>query len=82
MELKLEHLAVLKANEYHFATAKDGWVQNVTDLDILEHIYHTYLDNRFILTKWCKGCVMNMMLRLGSFYEQNKPNENTSPRKP
>jgi hypothetical protein len=82
MELKTEHLEVLKANEQHFATAKDGWLKDVQDLDMLEHIYHTYLDNRFILTKWCKNCVFEMMLRLADLYDKNKPNENTSTRKP
>jgi hypothetical protein len=57
-------------------------VQNVEGLDMLEHIYHQYLDSRFILTKWCKDCVFNMILRLAHLYELNKPNENTSTRKP
>jgi hypothetical protein len=82
MELKPEHLAFLKANEHHFATAKDGWVSNVEGLDMLEHIYHQYLDSRFILTKWCKDCVFNMILRLAHLYELNKQNENISTRKP
>ena len=70
MDIKPEHRAILERMKPHFETAKEGWVQNVTDLDMLEHISHSYLDSRFILTKWCKDCVMKMIIRLGSWYEK------------
>lgn len=85
MDIKPEHLAILEVTKPHFETAKQGWVQDVQHLDMLEHIYHTYLDHRFILTKWCKDCVMKMLVRLGNWYESQQPkqtkNENTRPRK-
>lgn len=84
MDIKPEHLAILEATKPHFETAKHGWVQDVQNLDMLEHIYHTYLDHRFILTKWCKDCVMKMLVRLGKWYEsqpKQTKNENTRARK-
>lgn len=84
MDIKPEHLAVLKRAEPHFETAKHGWVKEVQELDMLEHIYHRYLDSRFILTKWCSDCVFKMIVRLGNWYEslpKQTKNENTRARK-
>lgn len=71
MELKPEHLAILERNKQHLISAKDGWVSNVQDLDNLEHVYHTYIDSRYVLTKWCSPCVMKMLLNLSKLYDAN-----------
>jgi hypothetical protein len=84
MEIKPEHRAILDETKPHFETAKHGWVQDVPNLLLLEHIYHTYLDHRFVLTTWCKDCVIKMLQRLGAWYEKQPKqttNENTSTRK-
>ncbi len=70
MELKHEHRELLDSMKPHFDTAKEGWVQNLPNLKELENIYHQYLDHRFILTTWCKDCVLKMMQRLGAWYEK------------
>lgn len=77
MVINPEHRIILDQMKPHFETAKEGWVNSVPNLDMLEHIYHTYLDSRFILTKWCKDCVIKMLQRLGAWYEK-QPNENIS----
>jgi len=33
-----------------------------------EHIYRTYLDPQFVLTKWCSSCVMDCVKRLYAYY--------------
>jgi len=33
-----------------------------------EHIYRTYLDPQFVLTKWCSSCVMDCVQRLYAYY--------------
>jgi len=41
------------------------------DLDMLvmyEHIYRLYIDERFVLTKWCSSCVMDMLKRVYEYY--------------
>ena len=63
--MKQEHLDYLESHivNYHM-------VRNL-DLDMLlmyENIYKLYLDERFVLTKWCSNCVMDMLKRVYEYY--------------
>ena len=40
-------------------------------------IYRAYLDPGFILTEWCSQCVVDMMQRLDTSWQQNKPSEDS-----
>ena len=56
---------------HNWQTAKNGYVRNL-DINILkgyESIYKEYLQKDFILTAWCSGCVLDMVLRLYRLYE-------------
>lgn len=64
----------LEEHIVNWNTCKDGYLRNI-DLPILkmyEHIYRTYVDDRFILTIWCGGCKMDLVKRLYTFYENNR----------
>jgi len=68
--MELEHRAFLKEHYINYETAQSGYVRNL-DLPILkmyEHIYRTYLNPTFILTIWCAGCRMEMIMRLYAYY--------------
>lgn len=68
--MELEHREFLKQHYYNYETAQSGYVRNL-DLPILkmyEHIYRTYLNPTFVLTIWCAGCRMEMLMRLYAYY--------------
>jgi hypothetical protein len=68
--MELEHRAFLKEHYINYETALSGYVRNL-DLPILkmyEHIYRTYLNPTFVLTIWCAGCRMEMIMRLYNYY--------------
>lgn len=70
--MELAHRQFLKENYNNYETAQSGYVRNL-DLPIMkmyEHIYRTYIDPNFILTIWCGGCRMDMVLRLYAYYEK------------
>jgi len=68
--MELEHRTFLKEHYINYETALSGYVRNL-DLPILktyEHIYRTYLNPTFVLTIWCAGCRMEMIIRLYAYY--------------
>ena len=68
--MELEHREFLKEHYNNYETALSGYVRNL-DLPILkmyEHIYRTYLNPTFVLTIWCAGCRMEMIMRLYAYY--------------
>ena len=68
--MKQEHLDYLEKNIVNYHMVQNGFVRNL-DLELLqmyEHIYKTYLDQSFVLTKWCSNCVMDMIKRLYAHY--------------
>ena len=68
--MELEHREFLKEHYNNYENALSGYARNL-DLPILkmyEHIYRTYLNPTFILTIWCGGCRMEMLLRLYAYY--------------
>jgi hypothetical protein len=68
--MEIEHRAFLKKHYINYETALSGYVRNL-DLPILkmyEHIYRTYLNPTFVLTIWCAGCRMEMIMRLYAYY--------------
>ena len=69
-----EHYDFLKTQKHHFETVKDGWLQNVDQLPMLEHIYHLYIDRGFTATTWCKSCIVNMMIRLSRIFDNETIN--------
>ena len=61
----------LEANIHNWHTAKNGYVRNL-DGNVLkryESIYKEYIQKDFILTAWCSGCVLDMVIRLYRLYE-------------
>lgn len=68
MEISEQDRQLLTANENHMLTAKDGWVQQVYDLDKLHAVYEKYVAN-YPLTTWCPSCVIKFMQRLGSWWD-------------
>lgn len=68
--MELEHREFLKEHYINYETAQSGYVRNL-DLPILkmyEHIYRKYLNPTFLLTIWCAGCRMEMIMRLYAYY--------------
>jgi hypothetical protein len=71
----------LNINNYH--TIQNGYMRNL-DIYLLnryELIYRTYLDQNFILTKWCPACVMDCVSRLYNHY-MNLPQQEIQDLKP
>jgi len=63
-----DHYNFLKTQEHHFQSVKDGWLGNVDQIPMMEHIYRTYLDSTFMVSNWCKGCVFKMVERLSDLF--------------
>lgn len=68
--MKQEHKDYLEEHIGNYHTVQNGYVRNLDIhlLNMYEHIYKLYLDPQFVLTKWCSGCVMEMLQRLYSYY--------------
>lgn len=69
--MELEHRDFLKENYNNYETALSGFIRDI-DNSILrryEDIYKIYVDAGFILTIWCGGCRMDLILRLYKYYE-------------
>lgn len=69
--MELEHREFLKEHYNNYKTAVSGFIRDI-DASILrkyEDIYKTYVDAGFILTIWCGGCRMDLILRLYRYYE-------------
>ena len=68
--MKQEHKDYLEEHIGNWHSVDNGYVRNL-DIHILnmyEHIYREYLDKQFVLTKWCRSCVMDMIYRLYKYY--------------
>lgn len=68
--MKQEHKDYLEEHIGNFHTVQNGYVRNLDIhlLNMYEHIYKSYLDPNFVLTKWCSSCVMEMLSRLYTYY--------------
>jgi hypothetical protein len=68
--MKQEHKDYLEEHIGNFHTVQNGYVRNldIQLLNMYEHIYRSYLDPNFVLTKWCSSCVMDMLKRLYTHY--------------
>lgn len=65
-----EHKDYLEQNINNYHTCQNGYIRNLDIhlLNMYEHIYRTYLDPQFVLTKWCSSCVMDCVKRLYAYY--------------
>ncbi len=68
--MKQEHKDYLEEHIGNFHTVQNGYVRNLDIhlLNMYEHIYKSYIDPQFVLTKWCSSCVMEMLQRLYGYY--------------
>lgn len=68
--MKQEHKDYLEEHIGNYHTVQNGYVRNLDIhlLNMYEHIYKSYIDPQFVLTKWCSGCVMEMLQRLYRYY--------------
>lgn len=66
-----EAIEFLEANINNWHTAKNGYVRNLDGIVLkkYESIYKEYIQKDFILTAWCSGCVLDMVIRLYRVYE-------------
>ncbi len=69
-----EHYDFLCTKQANFDQVKDGWISNLTDIPMLEHIYRNYIDANFVATTWCKECIFKMMQRLSTLKEKYEKN--------
>lgn len=61
----------IKDHIINFESTKLGFARNIGH-DVLaeyENLYRKYLDQNFILTYWCGSCVLDMLQRLMTYYE-------------
>lgn len=70
-----EDVKFLEDNKHHWQTVKEGYLLGAVDTQRFEKIYQSYMDARFYVNHWCKGCVLKMIERIYTHYE------NTSIRK-
>ncbi len=68
--MKQEHKDYLEEHIGNYHTVQNGYVRNLDIhlLNMYEHIYKSYIDPQFVLTKWCSSCVMEMLQRLYGYY--------------
>jgi len=68
--MEQEHKDYLEQNIGNYHTVQNGYVRNLDIhlLNMYEHIYRTYLDSQFVLTKWCSSCVMDCIQKLYAHY--------------
>lgn len=71
--MNIEDIKFLEDNIENFNTLELGYVKNIPIEKMIryENIYKSYVDKHFILTYWCKHCVMDMLTRLKRFYDTN-----------
>jgi hypothetical protein len=61
----------LQDNIINFESVKLGFARNIGH-DVLaqyEQVYRNHLDPQFVLTYWCGSCVLDMLQRLSSHFE-------------
>jgi len=61
--------------------AKLGFLHGISPsvLQGFDAIYRTYLDRNFVLTGWCRACVVDMMQRIDYWYQSQKDLEAVDP---
>ena len=83
--MEQEHKDYLEQNIGNYHSVQNGYIRNLDIhlLNMYEHIYKTYLDPQFVMTKWCSSCVMETIQRLYAYKmlylkkEVDQRNENT-----
>ncbi len=80
MDLQLTvDLAYLEKNKSHFLTASVDYVRlDSGTATEFENIYKRNINPRFILTKWCSACILDMVRELAKFYETTKNSHSDS----
>jgi hypothetical protein len=68
--MEQEHKDYLEQNIANYHMVQNGYIRNLDIhlLNMYEHIYRTYLDPQYVMTKWCSSCVMDCVQRLYSYY--------------
>jgi hypothetical protein len=68
--MEQSHKDYLEEHIGNYHTCQNGYIRNLDIhlLNMYEHIYRTYLDPQFVLTKWCSSCVMDCVQRLYAYY--------------
>lgn len=64
-------LQYLRAHKVYFEQAKMNFLHgfNAHMMDTFHQIFQRYLQPGYILTPWCSSCVLDMVQRLGDWYE-------------
>lgn len=64
-------LAYLRMHKVYFEQAKMDFLHgfNAHMMDTFHQIFQRYLQPGYILTPWCSSCVLDMVKRLGDWYE-------------
>lgn len=64
-------LAYLRAHKVYFEQAKMNFLHgfNAHMMDTFHQIFQRYLQPGYVLTPWCSSCVLDMVQRLGDWYE-------------
>ena len=64
-------LAYLRGHKVYFEQAKMNFLHgfNAHMMDTFHQIFQRYLQPGYILTPWCSSCVLDMVKRLGDWYE-------------
>ena len=65
-------LAFMRDYKVYFDQAKMDFIHGMQPhvRNHLEMLYRKYVDGGFILTTWCSACVVDMMKRLGAWYDK------------
>ena len=72
MAIDSHDLEYLQAHKVYFDQAKLNFIHGMQPhvRNHFEMLYKKYLDKGFILTTWCGQCVVDMMKRLATWYDQ------------
>ena len=64
-------LAYLRMHKVYFEQAKMDFLHgfNAHMMDTFHQIFQRYLQPGYVLTPWCSSCVLDMVKRLGDWYE-------------
>ena len=64
-------LQYLRAHKVYFEQAKMNFLHgfNAHMMDTFHQIFQRYLQPGYVLTPWCSSCVLDMVQRLGDWYE-------------
>ena len=64
-------LVYLRNHKVYFEQAKMNFLHgfNAHIMDTFHQIFQRYLQPGYVLTPWCSSCVLDMVQRLGDWYE-------------